>query len=632
MKKLLTNTPAKITATLLSYIMVLIFIFSSCMTLLMINYQFYFSDEKTVKSEILTDMAAKEASYICSRLYNGEDLKGYYKNKNIYYEIIERNSKEVLDSNFQGQVYIANSTSEYTEYDEVISEVADGVTHWTSIEKYTADVNVYIAENMTHNDIFSLVAKIVTIGYKLQYFMIVIAFASCVLSVVLISFLFCACGHTSEGIRLNYLDLLPLDFYICICALIALFNAVIISETSYNIVPSIAVILTIATVDYFIALGFLLSCATRVKTGTLLKNTIIYRILRGIKKTFKKPIEYLRFTISNFSLIKKTIILIVMIIALELLFMVWTQDMIRHYGGDLVIFAVTVISLIVFAVILYFSVIIQKIKEGGEEISKGNLEHKINTKYMLGDLKKLAEDINCVNNSLQAAVEDRMKSERFKVELITNVSHDLKTPLTSIINYIDLIKNVETHNGKIEEYTKVLERQANRLKKLVEDLVEASKASTGNLSVNLEKCNLRVLLTQALGEFEDKLAKNGLRSVVRYNTDETVVLADARHLWRVFDNLLNNACKYSLEGTRVYIDINSNSTETVITFRNISKYELNINARELTERFVRGDKSRNTEGHGLGLSIATSLLEIQGADLKISVDGDLFKADIIFNK
>ena len=273
----------------------------------------------------------------------------------------------------------------------------------------------------------------------------------------------------------------------------------------------------------------------------------------------------------------------------------------------------------------------QRIKQGGERIAKGDLQYEIDTKYMFGDFKEFAESLNNINEGLQTAVNEKMKSERFKTELITNVSHDIKTPLTSIINYVDLIKKEEIENQTAKQYIEVLDRQSGRLKKLVEDLVEASKASSGSLSVELMPCDVAVLLTQTLGEFEDKLNNRGLVPVINAPEQPVKIMADGRHLWRIFDNLMGNICKYAMSGTRVYIDVKNESGKAVITFRNISQNQLNVSAEELMERFVRGDKSRNTDGSGLGLSIAKSLAELQNGSMELTVDGDLFKATVIFD-
>ncbi len=231
---------------------------------------------------------------------------------------------------------------------------------------------------------------------------------------------------------------------------------------------------------------------------------------------------------------------------------------------------------------------------------------------------------------MSQAVEQRLKSERMKTELITNVSHDIKTPLTSIINYASLIGNEKTDNQNIAEYSKVLVTQSEKLKRLIEDLVEASKASTGNLDVAPVPCEAAIFIAQAGGEYEEKITDAGLSLVTNVPERQLRIMADSRRMWRVFDNLMDNICKYSQSGTRVYLSLEASGKDALITFKNTSRDPLNISADELVERFVRADTSRNTEGNGLGLSIARSLTELQGGNFRISVDGDLFKVELRF--
>lgn len=250
------------------------------------------------------------------------------------------------------------------------------------------------------------------------------------------------------------------------------------------------------------------------------------------------------------------------------------------------------------------------------------------------------------NIRLKEAVEQQMKSERLKTELITNVSHDIKTPVTSIINYVDLIKKEDLKDKTIKEYIEVIDRQSLRLKKLVLDVIEASKATTGNISPEMNPLDIRELLSQAVGEYEERLRQNQLEVVI--NTEKQtqeqagsmhveehepwIVMADGDRLWRVFDNLLSNICKYSAGNTRVYIELQQSETDYIIVFKNISKDRLNITEEELFERFVRGDASRHTEGSGLGLTIARSLTELMGGKLVIEIEGDMFRAKISFKK
>ena len=267
----------------------------------------------------------------------------------------------------------------------------------------------------------------------------------------------------------------------------------------------------------------------------------------------------------------------------------------------------------------------KKIRQGACEIISGNTGYQINNSRMPPDLRAHADELNNLGQTIGAAVEERLRSEHFKTELITNVSHDLKTPLTSIINYVDLLKKEQIDDPKVQEYIGVLDRKSQRLKKLTEDLVEASKASTGVLSVGPERLDLVQLADQALGEYEERLRDCGLTVVRTLPSCPVWVMADGRHMWRILDNLLSNCVKYALFGTRVYLEVRDGGC---LLMKNISREGLDIPAERLTERFVRGDESRTMEGSGLGLSIAQSLAELQQGTFEITVDGDLFKAAV----
>jgi len=267
--------------------------------------------------------------------------------------------------------------------------------------------------------------------------------------------------------------------------------------------------------------------------------------------------------------------------------------------------------------------------KGAKHMAQGSLNHQIDTRYLYGCFKDYAAHLNSLAGAAQLAAQRQMKSERMRTELITNVSHDIKTPLTSIINYVDLMKKPHSEEEGVA-YLDVLDRQSQRLKKLITDLMDMSKASSGNMSVELTQVDVVEAVNQALGEFGDKLAQVNLTPVFRHPDLPVTMRADGKLVWRVMSNILNNAVKYAMPHTRLYVDLMVLQGNAVIAVKNISRDQLNVNADELMERFVRGDTSRNTEGSGLGLNIAKSLVEIQSGQMHLMVDGDLFKVTLIF--
>ena len=267
--------------------------------------------------------------------------------------------------------------------------------------------------------------------------------------------------------------------------------------------------------------------------------------------------------------------------------------------------------------------------DAAKRMRGGDLESKVEEKYLVGCFREFSNELNGLADVAMVAAQNQLKSERMKTELITNVSHDIKTPLTSIINYVDLLEKPHTAEEE-KTYVEVLSRQSQRLKKLIDDLMEMSKASTGNIQVEIAKIDAVEAVTQALGEFADKLTAAGLTPVFHQSEENIFLLADGRLLWRAMSNVLSNAVKYALPGTRLYVDVSAAEDKAIISFKNISGAQLNISAEELMERFVRGDSSRNTEGSGLGLNIAKSLMELQKGQLQLLVDGDLFKVTLVF--
>lgn len=381
----------------------------------------------------------------------------------------------------------------------------------------------------------------------------------------------------------------------------------------------------------FIAFISMMSLQLLVKNycnGVVADHSIIVRLFRWIKKCFGFIGQFLRYIGERITFITKAILFYAVLTIVEIIVLAIICNVV--YDAQVIIILYIIIKLAGIVIFVASAVELYELYRGGILLAEGETDHRINTKYMFWLFKKHGENLNKIQDGIETAVEDKMKSERMKTELITNVSHDIKTPLTSIINYTDLLDKQDIQDETAKGYINVLKRQSLRLKKLIEDLVEASKASTGNLEVNKELMDANLLLNQAVAEYDDRLAKSGLELVVTNSETPAYIVADGRHLWRVFDNMLGNICKYAMPHTRVYVDVIKTEKNVKITFKNISRDKLNISADELMERFVRGDQSRNTEGSGLGLSIAKSLCEIMDGRFKVDIDGDLYKASVIF--
>lgn len=361
----------------------------------------------------------------------------------------------------------------------------------------------------------------------------------------------------------------------------------------------------------------ILSLARRIKAGIAWKNSFLYSV-----------VELVKLLIRNARHIAKIIVLYLAYAAVH-----WVAYLASGWPSAFWSFVIFIVQTAGFVILVNWAVGRQKIKEGIEKISEGELDYKIDLEDIHGEQRKIAEQVNSIGSGLDAAVEKNMKSERLKTDLITNVSHDIKTPLTSIINYVNLLKQEKFDDPKIQRYIEVLEEKSQRLKTLTEDVVEASKVSSGNISLEFMNINMIELIQQTSGEFEEKFQARNLTQIMNLPEEDAIVRVDGRRMWRVLANIYNNAAKYAMEGTRIYADLQTLDGKVIFSLKNISEQPLNISsAEELTERFIRGDLSRSTEGSGLGLSIAKTLTTMMGGTFDLYLDGDLFKVVIIFDK
>ncbi|RID82803.1 sensor histidine kinase [Peribacillus asahii] len=427
---------------------------------------------------------------------------------------------------------------------------------------------------------------------------------------LILSFLYLALiiGRKSfddQEVHFHAVDRLYNDLNLVLCLGMIVFWGALLSKVGFENAYQMSIPITapIATAGLIL----ILSLVKHFKNRTLIKHTLLYSI-------FYKLFVFVKNVYASGSVGVKTVLLVIgyPILVVITFFM----------------FPVTIGAAAWFAFKKVKS--FQAIQEGVERIKDGDLRHRIDVEGE-GEFERLAGNINSITDGLKKSVDSELKSERLKTELITNVSHDIRTPLTSIITYVDLLKK-EKDPSKVEEYVEVLDQKSKRLKILIDDLFEAAKASSGDIPVQLEQIDIVSLITQGLGEVNDKIEASDLEFKINYPEDKVYMKADGRLLWRSIENLLSNIFKYALKGSRVYIDIEDTGNEVLLTFKNISAYELNISAEELMERFKRGDESRFSEGSGLGLSIAGSLIELQGGKFSIQVDGDLFKSMICMPK
>ena len=430
--------------------------------------------------------------------------------------------------------------------------------------------------------------------------------------------LFCFCfsmasaGHwqNHEGIHLTWLDKIPADVWI-----IALPSAFFIGwDTFYSEWGQVLFCAALIPVT----LLFLCVFAAQCKAGTVIRGSLTARVLRLLWRILRGVTLWLWRIVTGIPLVWKTALVTAALAFLE--FILYVSP-----SRDPLFLVVKVLEILA---VLAIALNLRTLEKNGKQLSEGNLSTPVDTKRLFGAFRRYGQAMSRLQSGMESAVQEQMRAERMKTELITNVSHDIKTPLTSIVNYVDLLKKEDIPSPAAREYITVLDRQSKRLKKLTEDLVEASKASSGALPVDLQPTDVSVLFSQITGEYQDRLADCHLTLVTQPPAGQPVVLADSKLLSRVMDNLVSNICKYAMPETRVYVSGVTADGQMTMSFKNISRAELNISPDELMERFVRGDTSRHTEGSGLGLSIARSLVHLMGGTFRLSIDADLFRADV----
>lgn len=563
------------------------------------NANYYQSQIGNYIDYIIVEKGTEEI-YTNIKSSNYQEVMNNMKNKEIYWNVIdgkiETNLTYINEENIKYNYNYRHS--EYDNYDIYSSFDLEKVS---GISSFMMNKNGY--------------------DFMLQHKKMPIY--SCTLSllalIVIAFYLFWSIGYKKgkEGISLNTIDKIPYEIISILCFfLISIVLAIVVN--SYNTIFQYAMIIFYGIcylICYAICAIWGVTTIKRIKAKRFWKSFLTYKVIRWCYQKIKKytaemkqktptskKIFWYYWGFVGISIVLACLVRSGIAMIALLLFWLWTFYKIKQYIRHQ-----------------------DEIKEALEKIYQGNNEVYIDDNELEGVLKEMAIYINDIAGGFSNAIEESLKSERLKTELITNVSHDIKTPLTSIINYVDLLKKEELQNEKVKEYIEILDRKSQRLKKLTEDLVEASKVSSGNVKLNIEEINLKELINQSLGEFKDRFEEKKLKVESNMPEEEIRIKADNRYLYRVIENLFSNITKYALDNSRVYIDMQKERSKIKISIKNISKDKLNISSDELMQRFVRGDKSRYTEGSGLGLSIAKSLTELQGGKFDIHIDGDLFK-------
>ena len=636
-------------------------------------------DKKLIEDDFYKSKAFDEAlirpllywtsTSIIDENYNGDDEKDYLENKkesakkqlsnvkNIKYIAINKDTNEVYSNtdyktiedfkkNIKGKCDVElSSNNDVISYTKQIKDktfkklnVNKELRDVLNYNPYDFEVCISINQNFENYGYYDKVSQIKedfdseVIYFKIIIVSSIISLILFIVSIVIYKKMKCEVLDRNS-FYLKFYKTIPLEIYI-IVGILLLCSLIGIIETGYSVyyyynvldhlVYTFICIFGLFTIYYI----FRKELKSFDKPIEILKTSLIVRVLILGKKIFKDTNKVTK----SVPLAKRIIILAALSVGVGTIG--WFIGFL--FGSTLLLFLFgPILSLTI--VILYVYYLIKKlaylsyIMEGTERIKGGDIHYKLD---IIGDdnFSNLAENINNIGEGLDKAIYNQLKSERLKSELITNVSHDLKTPLTSIINYIELIKKEEDIKPEhIKDYVNVLDSKSKRLKVLIEDLFEASKASSGNLELNMEKIDITQLLRQAIGEMEEKLSKANLDLKLRVPEEKTYIMADGKKLYRVLENLLSNISKYSLNNTRVYIDIIEEDDKVKLTMKNISSYELNFDPEEIMERFKRADESRNTEGSGLGLAIARDLVNAQGGRFEIDIDGDLFKSVVEFN-
>ncbi len=583
---------------------------------------YYLIRDCTYEDETINDFDDYASDYV--------DETGYY------YDYLTEDGLKKLEESEINKNYIIeemNSISKNYKFNVVYNgnTIISNITgnkddlEWITNTTFDIEPNGYISvesylnKNLEKGDLFYRKSQIFNFFRnnfdQIKYISII----SGIIAVILFVYIMIISGYNDKGeLAVSWIDSIPYEILLILKLII---TYIFMTFFPYGRIITYIYMVIIGSIWYLISINVFTSTLSRFKNKVFIKNSIIGKIIKLMTKFCKTVFV-------NVNTKWKAIVSIAVCIFCEFI-LVFVSIMSGSPEGFVLWLLIKAGQ---FIILMYIFSMIVKLKEQIKNIYDGSTGDSVDTSGMSGIFLESAEYLKDISAGLDKAVSEKVKSEQLKTELITNVSHDIKTPLTSIINYIDLMNKENIQNEKVKEYIVVAHKQSLRLKKLTEDLIEASKAATGNIQAELEEINVCEMITQSIGEYTDKFMERQITPIFEESSMGYHAMADGRLLWRVIDNLFSNVCKYALEGTRLYVKVAEEDEYVKISIKNISKYQLNITGNELMERFVRGDLSRSTSGNGLGLSIAKSLVQLQRGYFDIDIDGDLFTGKIILTR
>lgn len=611
----------------------------------LIEYNFYEpgDDGRTAKS-------------VAVQIYSLEDVEQAKDFYSCYYEEKEDYQVSYYEGRFSPEktnfiFYVTDTTNEiyYTNSlsDETVIEDYQKAKYNGSSSYFIYDengktiplrINYFIKTETDVDDKYSSAFKWIDLADTLKYFLFVALCIAIVVVLIMLSIITINAGMKDGEVHAGFVDKIPLDICVLFMGVVFSVSWIILGLTTAAnvgmVLNNLIIIFTVVAV-VIIIMTFLSTLSVRIKMGKLYKNTVIYRIIRKFKRKTPRKV---RRAFKDISMFKKLIIGIGLYVLGEAAIIIGTAYVglvakISSPNNVLIIFLVLwgLTRLIIIPIFAMVAINLNYVKEEGQRLAEGVLGDEITKKLTIASFKAHGKNLEAIRKEINKAMEQELRSEKLKSELITNVSHDIKTPLTNIVNYVEILKTKSCSDEDSEKYLDIISNQSHKLNRLLEDLIVTSQITTGNIEVKAEKVSLNIVIGQTLEEFADKLDKSELIPRCSMPEEDVYVMGDGHCLWRILSNLISNACKYSQPGTDLGISLEEADGKALIKIANVSKPGVEIDCADLKERFVRGDSSRHTEGNGLGLSIANTLAELQGGELDIDFSNGIFEAVLSFN-